>query len=373
MKTFGHTLLCAMCLVLGVLLLEGGCPQTTDDTGADEQQRDSEAHDAERKSESEGDNDAGGQQEPTWSVHSNIGQLIAGDIWGTGPNDIFVVGWSGSIHHYDGANWFEMSSGTDANLEGVWGSGPSDVYAAGIDVSTWEGVLLHYDGAAWSRVDPGSTAWLNAIWGSGPNDVYAVGLDMDSGMGAILHYDGSGWSAIDTAVASGFHGVWGSGATNVFVVADSGIVLHFDGSDWSPMESGTTATLHGLWGSGPNDVFTVGADLAVQNAVLLHYDGIGWSEIDESSIHGLQELSGVGGTGPDDVFAVGSKGPSSTGGVAGAVLHYDGVRWARMDIPSTAGGLLPVGALTCIWGSGPNDVYAIGALGVVLHYGTQAE
>lgn len=61
------------------------------------------------------------------------------DIWGSGPSDVFAVGDSGTIMHYNGAQWSIMPSGTSHDLHGIWGSGPSDVFAVG-DSNT----VVHY-------------------------------------------------------------------------------------------------------------------------------------------------------------------------------------------------------------------------------------
>jgi len=65
-------------------------------------------------------------------------------IWGSGPNDIWVVGDSGTVLHYDGTS-FEPSTvqlplGRKPNLYGVWGSSANDVWIVG------DGVALHYTG-----------------------------------------------------------------------------------------------------------------------------------------------------------------------------------------------------------------------------------
>ena len=74
--------------------------------------------------------------------------------------------------------WTTLTSGTTADLNGVWGSGPNDVYVVGNS-----GTVLHsVDGIAWTPLTSGTSVALNAVWGSGPTDVYIVG-----GSGTILH------------------------------------------------------------------------------------------------------------------------------------------------------------------------------------------
>jgi hypothetical protein len=52
-------------------------------------------------------------------------------IWGSSGNDVFAVGGNGTILHYDGNQWSQMSSGTSESLSGVWGISGSDVFAIG--------------------------------------------------------------------------------------------------------------------------------------------------------------------------------------------------------------------------------------------------
>jgi hypothetical protein len=109
-----------------------------------------------------------------------------------------------------------MSSGTSYYLYGVWGSSDNDVYAVG-----WKGTILHYDGSAWSTMRSGG-GYLVGVWGSSGGDVYAVGES-----GTILHYDGSAWSTMRSGTSSYLSGVWGSSGSDVYAVGESGTILHY--------------------------------------------------------------------------------------------------------------------------------------------------
>ena len=52
-------------------------------------------------------------------------------IHGSGVNDIYAVGNSGTIRHYDGKTWSKEPVITNSNLQGVWVSPSGAVYAAG--------------------------------------------------------------------------------------------------------------------------------------------------------------------------------------------------------------------------------------------------
>lgn len=109
-------------------------------------------------------------------------------VWGSGPGDVWVVGWNGEIVHWDGAAWSSVPSGTDQRLTDAWGSGPDDVWAVGD-----AGTILHWNGLAWSPVPSGTTLRLWGVWGSGPDDVWAAGV-----LGTILHWDGVAWTRSTT-------------------------------------------------------------------------------------------------------------------------------------------------------------------------------
>ena len=93
-------------------------------------------------------------------------------VWGSGTNNVWAVGASGTILHWDGSAWTSALSGTTNHLIGVWGSGASDVWAVADS-----GAILHWDGSAWTSVPSGTTNFLRSVWGSGASDVWAVGAD----------------------------------------------------------------------------------------------------------------------------------------------------------------------------------------------------
>lgn len=249
--------------------------------------------------------------------------------------------------------WSVVASGTAQELYRVWGSGPSDVWAVGA-----RGTILHWNCAAWSVVTSGTAQDLYGVWGSGPSDVWAVGAQ-----GTILHFDGSAWSPAtsDTPLSSGVYGVWGSGAGDVWAVGDEGTLLHWNGSTWSntgsALPSGTTQTFNGVWGSGPADVWAVGSPSCkaagfgqiCSNGNVQHWNGSAWSVAPIGTNRGL---AGVWGSGPDDVWAVGAGSPGAL------ILHSYGSAWSVVS-PSNLNY-----AANGVWGSGPSDVWVVGFAGL---------
>ena len=73
-----------------------------------------------------------------------------------------------------------MDSGTMSNLTSIWGASPTDVFAVGES-----GTILHYNGKEWSPMQSNTHGLVGRIWGSSSSDIYAI-VD---GMG-LQHYDG---------------------------------------------------------------------------------------------------------------------------------------------------------------------------------------
>lgn len=224
------------------------------------------------------------------------------DIWGSAADDIFAVGYDGTIIHYEeiGSDWTIMSAGgeTPVWLTAVWGTSDSSVYASGR-----KGTLLHYDGAAWSVIVTHTAEHIWDVWGLSDTLVYGVGSN-----GMVLRYDGSSISLMSTPVNSTLYSIWGSSEDDLYAVGYSGTIIHYDGTEWTEVPSGTGFALSSLWGTDANNIYASGQ-------TLLRYDGNNWNPV-------------VVRNEPDfaDVWA-GSDGISSEAiavGTGGNILKSDG-------------------------------------------------
>ena len=197
------------------------------------------------------------------------------------------------------------------------------------------------------------------VWSDDPSDVWAVG-----GAGTIVHWDGTRWSLAESGTTAFLSSVWGTGPSDVWAAGGAGTIVHWDGVRWTATPSGTRVDISRLWGSGSDDVWAVGqtysADVATMGVdtithtagLVLHWDGHSWSAV---SVPTTAYLADLWGTGPNDVWAVGNDADSWV------VLRWDGHQWselARLD------GGLPISG---IWGSGPDDVRVYGDL-IMYHF-----
>ena len=157
---------------------------------------------------------------------------------------------------------------------------------------------------------------------------------------------------IDTLGQAGnfLYDVWGLNEDNVWAVGavnmQQGVtsVIKWDGIKWN-FHSWPEGGARGIWGFSENDIWTVG-DFSNRGFVG-HYNGANWTEY--RSEYFLEKgdtvypLYAVWGAAPDDVWAVGLK---------GTIVHWDGIEWKKVNSPVNL-------LLYDIWGTSANNIYAI--------------
>jgi len=161
------------------------------------------------------------------------------------------------------------------------------------------------------------------------------------------------WVPEQTAATSILYDIWGTSRKNIFAVGEGGTILRYNGFFWSPAASGTTLRLSGIWGSSAGDVYAVG-----DKANILHYDGLIWSKVTHPFSRTDYSFYDVWGSSATDVFAVGY----------GAILHYDGAAWVRMNIAAADEDWSGT-TFTSVWGSSGADVYVSSDRGIIRYNG----
>jgi hypothetical protein len=79
-----------------------------------------------------------------------------------------------------------------------------------------------------------------------------------------------------------------------------------------------------------------------------------WSTAFDTTSTGA--LSGVWGSGPDDIYIVGGD------PVSGEIHHFDGDVWSEVPLPPG------VPLLVWVYGNGPDDIWAVGSRGAIVRY-----
>jgi len=161
--------------------------------------------------------------------------------WGLTSNDMFFVGNSGSIYHYNGTKFDTMTSNTKKDLSSVWGTSHSDVWATGYNSSTDESILLHYDGTFWSE-DIFSTSGkvkqygIGTVWAC---DSSGHSIAVIAGTKVFHKTDNGPWRPDTSDLGNGLGGgsyvgigAFGGTATDIFAVGGWGFVAHWNGKTW---------------------------------------------------------------------------------------------------------------------------------------------
>jgi len=160
------------------------------------------------------------------------------DIWGRADNDVYAVGDSATVLHYDGTGWSTLSLPVQSDLRAVWTAPNADVFIAGEDG------VHRYDGTSVSTGLVGEGVSIRALWGADTSNVVAVGDG-----GAIYRWNGSDWSKEALATDADLKAVWGRSFDDIYAVGEAGSAYRFDGERWSPMKTPTLETLLSVSGN----------------------------------------------------------------------------------------------------------------------------
>jgi hypothetical protein len=283
----------------------------------------------------------------TWTIdtlaYPGSFQTTMRDIWGSSPNDVYVVGHNdqpgpGTMFHYDGKTWrttgFHSAEGGSVqgpvSLSAIYGFAPNDVWAVGEHIYTNynpppnfldSSLIIHYDGGKWTEFRPPSGRLLQAVWGSKPNDVWAGGLD-----GTLYYFDGVTWKAVSIGKKVWFLNFGGFTSSDVYAMAyelDSGVmdstfqyVWHWDGTTWS-IRDFYVETFGNEDKFGTSSLFAVEGNLFSAGQGIFRKSSSGWERIfyDPSTF-----FRDIKGSGLENLFAVGNF---------SAVYHFNGSDWYR--------------------------------------------
>jgi hypothetical protein len=271
-----------------------------------------------------------------WTVQSTPTSASLQDVWGTSDTDVFAVGGSGAVLHYNGTSWSNMPKPSSANsvwFYGVRGTSSTNVTAVGHTGTL--GYIMYYNGSDWIRQTIDPSPGLNEVWFHSSGNRYLVG---NNGLIADVDY-------MDSGTTENLYIIWGTSLTNIYVGGNAGTLLRYNGSAWSPMTSGTSYRIYDIWGTSASNVYAVGY------RTHLKYDGSSW--VPDLPLQ-YEDLRGVWGASANDVFVAGTS---------GVIFHYDGANWNSMDSgtsESLYGG---------VWGTSGSSVWAVGNGGTILHFG----
>jgi hypothetical protein len=229
-------------------------------------------------------------------------------IWGSGEDDVFIVGGSpgrGVVWHtgigffrYDGIT---VPGGTPM-LHGVHGTAHGDVWVVGDD-----NTALHYDGTTFTAAPvptpaPLTAVQLRGVYCRATSDCWAVGLD-----GVTAHWDGTTWSTTISSAGTGLLAINGAG-TEVLIAGERGTLLNVvDGRVGIVGSPDPSRSLQGVWMAGGNDAWAVGDSGDTVHALVFRLEGTAdWKVVGNPD--SPRTLRGIHGVDGHLLWAVGDEG-----------------------------------------------------------------
>jgi len=333
-------------------------------------------------------NDGGKPPNPgaTVNVLFGVATLQACDAWASGFfEDSHGVSQS-LLEHWNGVQWRSFrpkpipgaANNILSGVSGIPAAAPGakshNVWAVGTVVvgGTERTLIEHWGGSVWTQVRSfsvsGSDSQLSGVKAVSAGEAWAVGQSFTNSTGfrvIIEHWTvKGGWKPVKinnpggaatsnrlTAVTATSHNdAWAVGvSTNGGV--DQPLILHYDGKNWKhvPAPAAPGFQLAGVAASSRTNAWAVGSDHNQTEAMALHWNGMKWSRVAMPSPGGSLVMTGVAVMSAKSAWAVGIslKGPHTT-----IFQFWNGKKWQVQ--PSQSGELagVSVGAAAEVWAVG---------------------
>lgn len=260
------------------------------------------------------------------------------DVWSPdGGETSYFVGDGGLILRKSGNTFTIMDSGTLVPLRGIHGTSATDIWAVGGDsmaeTPQEKSVILHYDGTNWTSrgllslyasPEMSSTYEARGVYAADSSNVWIAGWGTypwrwTGGNNWVQENVTVDYTAFPDMQYGQLHSIFGFSENDIYAVGDYGTVLHKDATGWSVQRQFETEAgsgpyymsfnlLQDVWGPDEDHVFACGNSGQVY---LLDQTQISpaWTKINEGGfIVTAYDLAKMDGSGPDDVWFVGAGG-----------------------------------------------------------------
>ncbi len=278
-----------------------------------------------------------GDEQWTWERPAPNGQRLSAAVT-FGANDVWSVGSTGTVMHFDGGTWQVEHTPVCEALTAVWGTSATNLWAVGE-----AGRILHRTASGWTVVDSGTCERLSDVWGSPSGTVWITSET------AVLHGDATHpFISVPLAPDVRLAAIHGFSDTNIWGV-ESGRIYHWDGTTWTIAAEGHWE-LESIWGSDP-DHLVVGGFAWDSNAAAAWTFGAATAATPKMTVLSGNRTATVGGTGPNDMWLAQSS----------QIWRFDGATWKY----SGAVTYDDINALAMV---SPTEGWAVGESGARIHW-----
>lgn len=238
--------------------------------------------------------------------------IVLNDVWGASATDVWAVGYSGALLHFDGANWSLAKSPSRSTLYGIAGRSGSDILAVGE-----AGTVLHYDGATWSALDIGATATLYDVAMPSGTEAWI------SGEKVLVRRTAGTWQAVTPPYIPTSHSyLHAIGPAHVWLF-HYGTAQYWNGTTWAVVDLNTGVGAHAVSSVSGKSTEAVYACVQQENYPLRKWDGANFVKVllpDPVRVLALNSCA-VEAVSASDVWLFGGSG----------IGHFDGTSWTVVD------------------------------------------
>jgi hypothetical protein len=169
-------------------------------------------------------------------------------IWGISSNDLYIVGNSGKIAHYQNGTWQQIASGTELPLIDIYSKDGNEIYISGAYTPETKGVLLKGNASGFSVMINSEVINENELFQKLYGELWSVWVDDNgtvyTGGNLLFRYKNSEWN-YETSLPENFIGgnpgayyrgfitsIRGNSSNDYIIAGDRNTLKHFNGVSW---------------------------------------------------------------------------------------------------------------------------------------------
>ena len=169
-------------------------------------------------------------------------------IWGTSSSDLYIVGNSGKIAHYQNGIWQQISSGTELALIDIYSKDGNEIYISGAYTPETKGALLKGNASGFSVMINSEIINENELFQKLYGELWSVWVNDNgtvyTGGNLLFRYKNNEWDYV-TSLPENFIGgnpgayyrgfitsIRGNASNDYIIAGDRNTLKHFNGVSW---------------------------------------------------------------------------------------------------------------------------------------------
>ena len=163
-------------------------------------------------------------------------------MWGTSSEDLYIVGNSGLIAHYNGHSWTKIESGTDFPINDIYGliDNPDYIFlTAGDTFKPEQGMLLKLNLNKVSILTWDNTKPTQSVYITNSYKYYVAGYYLYTNIS-------NQWIKVENSIPSFCNLIRGDGLNNIFAACDNFKIAHYNGISWETINFNKIGILNSI-------------------------------------------------------------------------------------------------------------------------------